>query len=116
MASSLSARLTPGAAALVSQVTLRRMVYLTIKAMSTISEDVIMVTSSLMKDMTGDDTFRAPAIRALCTITDVRFFCCCLWLGHAFRAVIHLPCVCFLFFFVQSQACLTSPQPPVCPP
>eukprot|EP00730_Choanoeca_flexa_P002859 TRINITY_DN11208_c0_g1_i2.p1 TRINITY_DN11208_c0_g1~~TRINITY_DN11208_c0_g1_i2.p1 ORF type:complete len:873 (+),score=297.02 TRINITY_DN11208_c0_g1_i2:71-2689(+) len=52
-------------------VTLRRMVYLTIKAMSTISEDVIMVTSSLMKDMTGkDDSYRGPAIRALCTITD----------------------------------------------
>jgi coatomer protein complex subunit gamma len=48
------------------------MVYLTIKAMSTISEDVIMVTSSLMKDMTGkDDSYRGPAIRALCTITDV---------------------------------------------
>lgn len=54
------------------QPTMRRVMYLTIKAMSTISEDVIMVTSSLMKDMTDkDDTFRAPAIRALCTITDV---------------------------------------------
>eukprot|EP00049_Salpingoeca_infusionum_P027669 m.33668 g.33668 ORF g.33668 m.33668 type:complete len:866 (+) comp9654_c0_seq1:58-2655(+) len=51
--------------------TLRRMVYLCVKAMSTISEDVIMVTSSLMKDTTnGDAAFRGPAIRALCTITD----------------------------------------------
>lgn len=33
--------------------TLRRMVYLGIKEMSTIAEDVIIVTSSLTKDMTG---------------------------------------------------------------
>ncbi|KAK2173712.1 hypothetical protein NP493_854g00017 [Ridgeia piscesae] len=52
-------------------VTLRRMVYLCIKEMATISEDVIIVTSSLTKDMTGkEDQFRAPAIRALCRITD----------------------------------------------
>jgi len=52
-------------------VMLRRMVYLGIKEMSGIAEDVIIVTSSLTKDMTGkEDQFRAPAIRALCTITD----------------------------------------------
>ncbi|EGD80432.1 coatomer protein complex [Salpingoeca rosetta] len=52
-------------------VALRRMVYLCIKAMSTISEDVIMVTSSLMKDMNSkDDIYRGPAIRALCTVAD----------------------------------------------
>jgi len=52
-------------------VTLRRMVYLFIKEMSEMSEDVIIVTSSLTKDMTGkEDQFRAPAIRALCRITD----------------------------------------------
>ncbi|XP_064422462.1 coatomer subunit gamma-1 [Latimeria chalumnae] len=50
---------------------LRRMCYLTIKEMSTISDDVIIVTSSLTKDMTGkDDSYRGPAVRALCKITD----------------------------------------------
>lgn len=50
---------------------LRRMVYLGIKEMSGIAEDVIIVTSSLTKDMTGkDDQFQGPAIRALCKITD----------------------------------------------
>ncbi|KAJ2264002.1 coatomer subunit gamma [Coemansia sp. RSA 376] len=51
---------------------LRQMVYLTIKELSTISEDVIMVTSSLMKDMqpTSEITYRANAIRALCKIVD----------------------------------------------
>ncbi|XP_072418986.1 coatomer subunit gamma-2 [Chiloscyllium punctatum] len=52
--------------------TLRRMCYLTIKEMANISEDVIIVTSSLTKDMTGkDDVYRGPAVRALCRITDV---------------------------------------------
>ncbi|KAM8974093.1 coatomer subunit gamma-2 isoform 1-T1 [Pelodytes ibericus] len=51
--------------------TLRRMCYLTIKEMANISEDVIIVTSSLTKDMTGkEDVYRGPAIRALCSITD----------------------------------------------
>ncbi|KAJ8302194.1 hypothetical protein KUTeg_021181 [Tegillarca granosa] len=50
---------------------LRRLVYLGIKEMSKIAQDVIIVTSSLMKDMTAkDDQFRGPAIRALCSITD----------------------------------------------
>ena len=50
---------------------LRRLVYLGIKEMSGIAEDVIIVTSSLTKDMTGkEDSYRAAAIRALCTITD----------------------------------------------
>ena len=50
---------------------LRRMVYLGIKDLSNIAEDVIIVTSSLTKDMTGkEDAYRASAIRALCTITD----------------------------------------------
>lgn len=52
-------------------VILRRMVYLGIKELSSIAEDVIIVTSSLTKDMTGkEDLYRAPAIRALCSITD----------------------------------------------
>lgn len=51
--------------------TLRKMVYLCIKLMADIANDVIIVTSSLTKDMTGkEDQFRAPAIRALCCITD----------------------------------------------
>ncbi|KAF7259507.1 hypothetical protein EG68_02792 [Paragonimus skrjabini miyazakii] len=50
---------------------LRRMVYLVIKELSVIAEDVIIVTSSLTKDMTGPElAFRGPAIRALCAITD----------------------------------------------
>ena len=51
---------------------LRRLVYVAIKALADISEDVIIVTSSLTKDMTGkEDGYRAPAIRALCAITDL---------------------------------------------
>ena len=50
---------------------LRRMLYLCIKEMATIANDVIIVTSSLTKDMTGkEDLYRGPAIRALCRITD----------------------------------------------
>merc|ERR1711962_373227 len=52
-------------------VTLRRMCYLAIKELAGIAEDVIIVTSSLTKDMTGkEDLFHASAIRALCKITD----------------------------------------------
>ncbi|KAJ2954445.1 hypothetical protein O0L34_g2715 [Tuta absoluta] len=52
-------------------VSLRRLVYLTIKELSSKAQDVIIVTSSLTKDMTGkEDLFRAAAIRALCSITD----------------------------------------------
>uniref|UniRef100_T1IMS8 Coatomer subunit gamma n=1 Tax=Strigamia maritima TaxID=126957 RepID=T1IMS8_STRMM len=52
-------------------VMLRRLVYLGIKDLSTTAEDVIIVTSSLTKDMTGkEDLYRAAAIRALCKITD----------------------------------------------
>jgi len=51
--------------------TLRKMVFLTIKEMAKIAQDVIIVTSSLTKDMTGkEDAYRAGAIRALCRITD----------------------------------------------
>jgi len=47
------------------------MVYLGIKFLAPIAEDVIIVTQSLTKDMTGkEDAYRGPAIRALCTITD----------------------------------------------
>jgi coatomer protein complex subunit gamma len=45
-----------------------------IKEFSTIAEDVIMVTSSLSKDMNSkSEIVKANAIRALCKITDVRF-------------------------------------------
>lgn len=49
------------------------MVYLVIKELSTVAEDVIMVTSSLMKDMqpTSEVMYRANAIRVLRKITDV---------------------------------------------
>uniref|UniRef100_A0A1A9UTH5 Coatomer subunit gamma n=1 Tax=Glossina austeni TaxID=7395 RepID=A0A1A9UTH5_GLOAU len=52
-------------------VVLRRMVYLGIKELSSTAEDLIIVTSSLTKDMTGkEDLYRAAAIRTLCSITD----------------------------------------------
>ena len=52
---------------------LRRVMYLAIKEMSAVASDVIIVTSSLTRDMTGkEDSHRGPAIRALCKITDVR--------------------------------------------
>ncbi|EYC22058.1 hypothetical protein Y032_0018g3689 [Ancylostoma ceylanicum] len=50
---------------------LRRLVYLAVKELSGLADDVIIVTSSLTKDMTGrEDVYRAAAIRALCRITD----------------------------------------------
>ena len=50
------------------------MVYLAIKELSTSAEDVIMVTSSILKDMQSnqDAVYRPNAIRALCKIIDVR--------------------------------------------
>ena len=52
---------------------LRQMVYLVIKELAKDAEDVIMVTSSIMKDtaMGSDVGYRANAIRALCRIIDV---------------------------------------------
>ncbi|KAI5779117.1 adaptin N terminal region-domain-containing protein [Geopyxis carbonaria] len=57
---------------------LRQMVYLVIKELADTAEDVIMVTSSVMKDVAGaggrgsgeQDIYRANAIRALCRIID----------------------------------------------
>jgi vacuolar-type H+-ATPase subunit F/Vma7 len=48
--------------------------YLVIKELSGIAEDVIMVTQSLIKDIQSkqETIYRANAIRALCLITDVR--------------------------------------------
>ena len=48
--------------------------YLVIKELSTIAEDVIMVTSSIMKDMQPnlEVIYRPNAIRALARIIDVR--------------------------------------------
>lgn len=47
--------------------------YLAVKELSTTAEDVIMVTSSIMKDMQGnlDAVYRPNAIRSLCRIIDV---------------------------------------------
>ena len=53
---------------------LRQMVYLVIKELSKDAEDVIMVTSSIMKDTAAAgnaEVYRANAIRALCRIIDV---------------------------------------------
>nr|POE62514.1 putative coatomer subunit gamma [Quercus suber] len=52
---------------------LRQMVYLIIKELANTAEDVIMVTSSIMKDTAAvgsDVVYRANAIRALCRIID----------------------------------------------
>jgi coatomer protein complex subunit gamma len=50
---------------------LRRMVYLIIKDLAPLVDDCIIVTSSLMKDMSGkSELYRANAIRVLCRITD----------------------------------------------
>ncbi|MCJ1431610.1 coatomer subunit gamma [Xylographa pallens] len=51
---------------------LRQMVYLVIKELSNTAEDVIMVTSSIMKDTAvgSDVLYRANAIRTLCRIID----------------------------------------------
>ncbi|KAK3710209.1 coatomer subunit gamma [Vermiconidia calcicola] len=52
---------------------LRQMVYLIIKELAQTAEDVIMVTSSIMKDTAAvgsDVVYRANAIRALCRIID----------------------------------------------
>jgi coatomer protein complex subunit gamma len=47
--------------------------YLVIKELSGIAQDVIMVTQSLIKDIQSkqETVYRANAIRALCLITDV---------------------------------------------
>ncbi|KAL8913553.1 MAG: hypothetical protein Q9171_001636 [Xanthocarpia ochracea] len=51
---------------------LRQMVYLIIKQLANTAEDVIMVTSSIMKDTSvgSDVLYKANAIRALCRIID----------------------------------------------
>ncbi|EIW73462.1 hypothetical protein TREMEDRAFT_70972 [Tremella mesenterica DSM 1558] len=53
---------------------LRQMVYLVIKELSTVAEDVIMVTSSIMKDMQPnlEVVYRPNAIRALARIIDAQ--------------------------------------------
>ncbi|ANZ75962.1 BA75_03083T0 [Komagataella pastoris] len=52
-------------------VSLRQMVYLTIKELSKTSEDVLMVTSSIMKDaQNGDITYKPNAIRTLARVLD----------------------------------------------
>ena len=48
--------------------------YLAIKELASTAEDVIMVTSSIMKDMqpNSEVIYRPNSIRALCRIIDVR--------------------------------------------
>lgn len=60
----------------VLQSALRQAVYLAIKELAATAEDVIMVTSSIMKDMqpNSEVIYRPNAIRALCRIIDVRYF------------------------------------------
>lgn len=48
------------------------MVYLVLKELLPLAEDVIMIISSLTKDMnSANDVYRANAIRVLCKINDV---------------------------------------------
>ena len=50
---------------------LRQLVYLTIKELSSTSDDILMVTSSIMKDIQGNDTVYKPnAIRTLSKVLD----------------------------------------------
>lgn len=52
-------------------INLRRMVYLCIKDICPSADEVIIVTSSLMKDMNSKtDLYRANAVRVLCKIID----------------------------------------------
>lgn len=53
-------------------ISLRQIIYLAIKELSTIAQDVIIITSSLTKDMQpqSEPMCRPNAIRALCKITD----------------------------------------------
>lgn len=59
---------------MVLQPALRQMVYLVIKELAKIAEDVLMVTSSIMKDMQPnlEVIYRPNAIRAVCRVIDVR--------------------------------------------
>lgn len=53
------------------------MVHLVIKELASSAEDIIMVTSTIMKDTGGstDSIYRPNAIRALCRIIDVGGAC-----------------------------------------
>lgn len=83
-------------------VVLRRMVYLGIKELSSLAEDVIIVTSSLTKDMTGrEDLYRAAAIRALCSITDVSVY-----IYYYFLLTNHI--YYYYFLSVYPMLCLSS--------
>lgn len=74
---------------------LRQMVHLVIKELAHSAEDIIMVTSTIMKDTGGstDIIFRPNAIRALCRIIDVWSRPCAssLWLPLADRPLTRRP-------------------------
>lgn len=66
------------------------MVYLVLKELTTMADDVIIVMSSLTKDMNSKaDLYRANAIRVLTGITDVRALFLSqvnfIWLGYDAR-------------------------------
>lgn len=65
------------------------MVYLVIKELASTAEDVIMVTSSIMKDTAvgSDVLYRANAIRALCRIIDVGSLVLGFEIRHAYIAL-----------------------------
>lgn len=52
------------------------MMYLTLKELAPSADDIIMVTSSIMKDTAvgSDVVYRPNAIRALCRIIDARLY------------------------------------------
>lgn len=49
---------------------LRQLVYLALKELCAVSDDILMVTSSIMKDVQGDSVFRPNAIRTLARVLD----------------------------------------------
>lgn len=68
---------------------LRRMVYLVIKDVCPSADEVIIITSSLMKDMNSKtDLYRSNAIRVLCSITDTQL------LAQIERSVLQFPPPC----------------------
>ena len=84
---------------------LRRMVYLVIKEVCPSSDEVIIITSSLMKDMNSKtELYRANAIRVLCSITDAQLLLqierylkqvALLSAPLIHTATVHLACCCF---------------------
>jgi hypothetical protein len=92
------------------------MVYLVIKELSSVAEDVIMVTSSIMKDMQPnlEVIYRPNAIRALARIIDVSTDC----MSTAFTRIEPVPnqtshikgfICCFRRTILQVRHCRSKP-------